>query len=597
MNQEKQELIQKLTSATHILVTVSSNPSVDQLAACIGLSLWLNKLDKHATAVFSGAIPSTIEFLEPESTIEKTTDSLRDFIIALDKTKASKLRYKQEDNFVKIFITPYRTNLSSADLEFSQGDFNVDTIIALGVSSQKDLDEAITSHGRILHDAVVMTVNTSHESSLGMINWQDSSASSLAELCYELGYVLGKDQLDPQIANALLTGIVAATNRFSSANTTPNTLTVASELMAAGANQQLVASKLEISPPSSRHKADSEDTTNELKVDQEPITKEADQTNLTIDHTQENPVQARTTTNEATNIASKDEPTIPQVELADELMSKEEEASVESGITSNQPIITDKPENDSVLSASIMPDNTDNQTPLNPLANKSDQPIINRDSENSAGPANVAASTIDQSVNNLSSESIEDSKVDDQETNEPTLPSVDSQQFQTESSDQPTSLTATQDDMGVSDQPLPDINSIPTPLEEHELVNSEDQPSDSATAVNELEAQARSIINTSADNDMPEPIQALNAQNFDLNGTEIAQESISHDQNNNQPSPFVQTTTTSTDSSGHKIIMPPNDLNATTPSLEELLKQEAEEENSTSQQPPEVPPPFMPPVS
>ena len=41
-----------------------------------------------------------------EKTIEKNTDSLRDFIIALDKSKADKLRYKVEDKFVKIFITP-----------------------------------------------------------------------------------------------------------------------------------------------------------------------------------------------------------------------------------------------------------------------------------------------------------------------------------------------------------------------------------------------------------------------------------------------------------------------------------------------------------
>jgi len=85
------------------------------------LTLLLNKFGKHATAVFSGEVPSTIEFLEPESTLEKTTDSLRDFIIALDKSKADKLRYKVEDEMVRIFITPYRTSITQNDLVFSQG--------------------------------------------------------------------------------------------------------------------------------------------------------------------------------------------------------------------------------------------------------------------------------------------------------------------------------------------------------------------------------------------------------------------------------------------------------------------------------------------
>src|ERR1700741_2361097 len=118
MNPQKQEILTKIKGANNILVTVSANPSVDQLAACIGLTLMLNKLGKHATAVFSGKVPSTIEFLQPEKTIETNTDSLRDFIISLDKAKADKLRYKVEDQFVRIFITPYRTSLSEKDLKF-----------------------------------------------------------------------------------------------------------------------------------------------------------------------------------------------------------------------------------------------------------------------------------------------------------------------------------------------------------------------------------------------------------------------------------------------------------------------------------------------
>jgi hypothetical protein len=247
MDSAQKQLIEKLTSSTNILVTVSRNPSVDQLAACIGLTLILNKLDKHATAVFSGEVPSTIEFLKPEGTLEKNTDSLRDFIIALDKSKADKLRYKVEDQLVRIFITPYRTSISEKDLEFSQGDFNVDLVIALGVADQMDLDAAITAHGRILHDATVTSINAASSGALGSINWDEPNASSLCELIGELARLIGKELLDPQIATSLLTGIVAQTGRFSNEKTSPETMTISSELLAAGADQQLVATKLQ--PP------------------------------------------------------------------------------------------------------------------------------------------------------------------------------------------------------------------------------------------------------------------------------------------------------------------------------------------------------------
>jgi hypothetical protein len=245
MDSDKQQLIDKLKTATNILVTVSRNPSVDQLASCIGLTLLLNKQGKHAAAVFSGEVPSTLEFLDPGETIEKNTDSLRDFIIALDKSKADKLRYKVEDNIVRIFITPYKTSISQADLEFSEGDFNVDVVVALGVGQQEELDEAITAHGRILHDALVTSISTAPDSGLGTINWRDPQASSLSELVTQLAQELGPDLLDNQIATALLTGIVSETGRFSNDKTSSQAMSASAALMSAGANQQLVASKLE----------------------------------------------------------------------------------------------------------------------------------------------------------------------------------------------------------------------------------------------------------------------------------------------------------------------------------------------------------------
>ncbi len=249
MDTQKQQIVERLKQANNILVTVKSNPTVDHLAACIGLTLALNKMGKHATAVFSGDIPSTIEFLQPEKTLEKNTDSLRDFIIALDKSKADKLRYKVEDKVVKIFITPYKTSISDKDLNFSQGDFNVDVVLALGVHQQADLDQTIMAHGRILHDATVISITVEAGQNLGAINWTKPTASSLSELAVEITDGLDKTMLDGQIATALLTGIVAETDRFSNNRTSPQTMSISAELMAVGANQQLVATKLAEPPP------------------------------------------------------------------------------------------------------------------------------------------------------------------------------------------------------------------------------------------------------------------------------------------------------------------------------------------------------------
>lgn len=241
---DKQQVVSYLQNAKNVLITVSSDPSVDELAAALGLTFLLNRLDKHATTVFSGKIPPAMEFLDPEKTFEDNVDSLRDFIIALDKEKADKLRYKVEDDVVKIFITPYKSTLKKEDFEFSQGDFNVDVVVALGVSKRDDLDKAITAHGRILHDATVITINTIQNSSLGVVDLLDTKASSISEIIVAMSESFGGGLLDDQSSTALLTGIVAATNRFSNDKTSPKVMTMAAQLMAAGANQQLIASNL-----------------------------------------------------------------------------------------------------------------------------------------------------------------------------------------------------------------------------------------------------------------------------------------------------------------------------------------------------------------
>ncbi len=244
-----QQVADKIKKSTNILVTVSNNPSVDDLSAALGLTIMLNKLDKHATAIFSGAIPPAITFLEPDKIFEHNADSLRDFIIALDKEKADHLRYKVEGDMVKIFITPYRTTITADDLEFSQGDFNVDLVLALGVASQDNLDAALAAHGRILHEVTVVTLCAGEQSSrLGSIDWRDETASSLSEMAAILSDMLkteAKPILDKQISTALLTGIVAATDRFSNPRTTSRVMTMAAQLMAAGADQQLIAAKLQ----------------------------------------------------------------------------------------------------------------------------------------------------------------------------------------------------------------------------------------------------------------------------------------------------------------------------------------------------------------
>jgi|GEM_PF-96659 hypothetical protein cdivTM_02431 len=250
-------LIEQIKQSENILIALSANPTIDELTSALGLTLILNKTNEHVTTIFSGEIPSVLNFLEPNKFFDKTVDGLRDFIIALNPTKADRIRTKVVDGMVRVSITPSKGAVTVKDLEFSQGDYNVDLVIALGVQNQADLDKALEAHGRILHSAFVASIGVgSAMTELGNLNWQEPALQSYAQIVADLslsldpkldenGQPVDTVLIDSSVATALMTGLVAITERFSNNLTTPEIMSLAAVLMGQGANQQLIAKELD----------------------------------------------------------------------------------------------------------------------------------------------------------------------------------------------------------------------------------------------------------------------------------------------------------------------------------------------------------------
>ena len=236
-------VIEKIQGAESILVALSKDPTLDEIAAALGLTMALDNMGKHVTAIYSGKTPSVLEFLQPEKTFETNTNSLQDFIISLSKDKADHLRYKIEGDFVRVYITPYRTTIDKNDLEFSHGEVNVDLIISLNVTEMGDFDAALAKHGRIMHDASAINISNTVPGRLGGVEWNRASASSVSEMVVTMLKEM-EQPMTEDIATALLTGIEAETERFSNEKTTPEAMTLAAKLMEAGANQQLIVANI-----------------------------------------------------------------------------------------------------------------------------------------------------------------------------------------------------------------------------------------------------------------------------------------------------------------------------------------------------------------
>ena len=324
----KAQLIQKIKAVNNILVTVSRNPSVDQLVSALALAMALNKLGKRSVAVFSGQIPAEIHFLDPEKVFESNADSLRDFIISISVDKADRMQVKPEGDFVKVYITPYRTTITPDDLRFEDGDFNIELIIAIGVASRDELDASIASHGKIFHNAVTATMNLSKlNDALGTISWQDERLGCYSEMCYSLAVGLAgndKSLIDSSVATAFLTGVVSATDQFRNSVTTPAIMSLSAELMAKGANQQLVTSELESA------KEKQKDEAAEAEEEDHSISFSRDQADRQTKPTGPHPVEAETVVNHSDSAGRESNPYAGYVEPASP-------APTESSPGGNQP--------------------------------------------------------------------------------------------------------------------------------------------------------------------------------------------------------------------------------------------------------------------
>ena len=396
------QVAERIRTSDNVLVALSKDPSVDELSAALGLTFILDKIGKHATAIFSGSVPNAIEFLEPEKTFETNTNSLQDFIIALDKEKADHLRYKIDGDYVKVFITPYKTTIDEKDMEFSHGDYNVDLVIALNVASSDDLDSALTEYGRIMHDASSINISANVPGKFGDIEWGDPAASSVSEMIFSLSQEIkekDKDIIDKSTATALLAGIVAATNRFSNERTSPDTMTAASKLMMAGADQQLISSSIPVdilttdvvdASEDAKEEADSSDQTSEEATKEEPA-EPADPTNFSIKHEEsaDKPAEIEQPAPKVKAIPKNEAAPKVKAELRTKAESKEETEKEQESIQEPAPVAEEvaeepvgadsEPEPEDSKSVDIEPAPIDSQIPdLEPVtspAKPSPEPI------------------------------------------------------------------------------------------------------------------------------------------------------------------------------------------------------------------------------
>lgn len=239
----KQQVVEILRNQKRFLILTHKSVDGDAIGSMLALYLTLKRLGKEVVAFYGEATPSVFNYLPDLDSIEKSFNGSRSFVISIDTadTKPDKVMYKSHDNKLDIIITPKEGLFEEKMVSFSKGQFNFDAIIVLDSTDLERLGSIYEESPEIFYEVPV--VNIDHHPGndhFGKINLVDLTSTSTSEILVSVIEALTGDPkfFDEKIATALLTGIITDTNSFQNTNTTPKSLTVAAQLVAAGGDQQ-----------------------------------------------------------------------------------------------------------------------------------------------------------------------------------------------------------------------------------------------------------------------------------------------------------------------------------------------------------------------
>lgn len=246
----KQQAVDLITRAQDILIVSHRNPDGDSLGSTLALSLILEKIGKKTTMACPDTHGQIFSFLPKISDILQKINTSKDLVISVDLKNAhlGKLGYKkiEKENKVEILITPEDGRFEEGDVSSHIKGAKYDLIISLDTPNLERLG-SLAEPADIFYEVPV--INIDHHPAnerFGKVNWVELVATSTAEVLVSLIEALGKDKplLDEQVATCLLTGLIYDTSSFQNVNTTPKSLTVAAQLVAAGAKQQEIIKNL-----------------------------------------------------------------------------------------------------------------------------------------------------------------------------------------------------------------------------------------------------------------------------------------------------------------------------------------------------------------
>ncbi len=243
-----QQIIELINKSKKILITFSSQRGGDALGSSLALSLFLQKQGKLVDVVVDDwQLPTNYKFLPDSKNIKNSLSPLRKFILTLDLQgkELSDLSYNVDHNKLQIYLTPKTGTFSTTDLNTKSSNFSYDLIIVIDTPDLESLGTLYLNNSEFFYQTTIINIDHSTTNEhFGQINIVDFNYASTSELVYKILQNIHREDIDSDIATCLFTALTSATKSFKTTAVTPNTLSIASELINHGARREEVVTQL-----------------------------------------------------------------------------------------------------------------------------------------------------------------------------------------------------------------------------------------------------------------------------------------------------------------------------------------------------------------
>jgi nanoRNase/pAp phosphatase (c-di-AMP/oligoRNAs hydrolase) len=243
------QFLELLKPALHPLILLPPFPTRDAIASGLALAHFTTALGKKPTLAAERIDErrEDLGFLAWPETVLTAISGARDFVLSFNTEHNNILNVRTErlDQELRIHLTPEHGTIDPRDFSFILAKYKYDVVLTIDAPDKDSLGKLYEDNPDIFYEVPIINIDRhSNNEQYGQLNLVDVTASSASEIVAHFIETVGPEFIDPTVAEALLTGIMSATDSFQKKNTTPKTLQLASALMGHGADQQKIVKSL-----------------------------------------------------------------------------------------------------------------------------------------------------------------------------------------------------------------------------------------------------------------------------------------------------------------------------------------------------------------